>query len=305
MAVDRVAGVKKFYALPNFSHAAAMTYIAIAENEAISRGSNIEPTVRLSSSSKSILRNASIASAREEELKLNAKERLDADAVERATLSETQELLFGRIEAEYAMKIEALEAMLEASTVALKAAADTLSSEREASDTVVEKYLNEKSDNLVGLQRMTILTEAYHSSNPYLCNHIFGFRTFVEYRLYCTILFPDLTLVSAATNLDSITEWEKCSMTLMKFRRRMSNQVLAAIWNRRIGKYVIEWSVRWGRAAENMIDLDLSTEYLNSERPQIFSDADQKDVAVLVDGKDFMINDPKKNSAIKRATWSD
>lgn len=246
------------------------------------------------------MRNASIASAREEELKLKAKERLDADAVERVTLSETQELLFGRIQAEYAMKLEVLEAMLEA----LKAAADTLSSEREASETVVEKDLIEKSDNLVGLQRMTILTEAYHSSNPSLCNH----RTFVEYRLYCTVLFPDLTLVSAATNLDSITEWEKCSMTLMKFRRRMSNQVLAAIWNRGrtvIGKYVIEWSVRWGRADENMIDLDLSAEYLNSERPQIFSDADQKDVAVLVDGKDFMINDPKKNSAIKRATWSD
>ena len=97
-------------------------------------------------------------------------------------------------------------------------------------------------------------------------------------------------------------------MTLMKFRRRMSNQILAAIWNRgrtTVGKYVLEWSVRWGRAAENMTDLDLSTEYLHAERPQIFSDADQKDVAVLVDGKDFMINDPKKNSAIKRATWSD
>ena len=52
---------------------------------------------------------------------------------------------------------------------------------------------------------------------------------------------------------------------------------------------VLEWSVKWGRAAENMI----------------FSDANQREVAVLVDGKDFMINDPKKNSAIKRATWSD
>ena len=308
MAVDRVAGVNKFYALPNFSHDVVTSYIAIAENEAISRGSNIEPTARLSSSSKSILKNASIAAAREEELRLKAKERLDADAVERATLSETQELLFGRIQGEYAMKIEVLEAMLEASTVALKAAGDKLISEREASDTVVEKYIKEKSDNLGGLQRMTILTTAFHSSNPSLCNHLFGFRTFAEYRVYCTILFPDLTLVSAATNLDSINEWEKCSMTLMKFRRRMSNQILAAIWNRGrtvIGKYVLEWSVRWGRAAENMTDLDLSTEYLNSERPQIFCDADQREVAVLVDGKDFMINDPKKNSAIKRATWSD
>lgn len=54
-----------------------------------------------------------------------------------------------------------------------------------------------------------------------------------------------------------------------------------------------------------MIDLDISNEYLNAERPQMFSDANQREVAVLVDGKDFMINDPKKNSAIKQATWSD
>ena len=166
MAVDRVAGVNKFYALPNFSHAAVTTYLAIAENEAISRGSNIEPTVRLSSSSKSILRNASIAAAREEELRLKAKERLDADAVERATLSETQELLFGRILEEYEMKIEVLNSMLEASKIALKAAGDNLISERVASDTVVEKCLKEKSDNLGGLHRMTILTAAFHSANP-------------------------------------------------------------------------------------------------------------------------------------------
>ena len=68
IAVDRVAGVNKFYALPNFRHASATAYLAIAEIEAISRGSNIEPTVRLCNSSKSTLRNASIAVVREEEL---------------------------------------------------------------------------------------------------------------------------------------------------------------------------------------------------------------------------------------------
>lgn len=63
--------------------------------------------------------------------------------------------------------------------------------------------------------------------------------------------------------------------------------------------------MKWGRAGENLTDLDLTADYLNAERPQIFIDANQEDVAVLVDGKDFMLNDPKKNSAIKRATWSD
>ena len=48
MPVDRVAGVNKFYALPNFTNEAVMAYIAVIENEAISRGSNIESTTRLS-----------------------------------------------------------------------------------------------------------------------------------------------------------------------------------------------------------------------------------------------------------------
>lgn len=308
MPVDRVAGVNKFYALPNFTHEAVMAYIAVIENEAISRGSNIESTTRLSSSSKVILREMSVAAAIEVDLRVKAKERLDADVVERATLSGTQELLFGRIQSDYITKIEELEEKLSVSNIALKAARDMLTSERAASDTVVEKYLKEKKDNEGGLQRMTILTAAWHTSNPSLCNHLFGFRTFAEYKIYCTALFPELVLLFAATNLDPITEWEKCTLTIMKFRRNVSNKILAAIWNRGrtvIGKYVLEWSVKWGRAAENMIDLDISNEYLNAERPQIFSDANQREVAVLVDGKDFMINDPKKNSAIKRATWSD
>ena len=107
-----------------------------------------------------------------------------------------------------------------------------LTSERAASDTVVEKYLKEKKDNEGGLQRMTILTAAWHTSNPSLCNHLFGFRTFAKYKIYCTALFPELVLLFAATNLDPITEWEKCTLTIMKFRRNMSNKMLEAIWNR-------------------------------------------------------------------------
>ena len=48
-----------------------------------------------------------------------------------------------------------------------------------------------------------------------------------------------------------------------------------------IGKYILAWSHRWGRAAENLIGLDLSKEYLNVERPKIFTDAGQDSVAVL------------------------
>ena len=44
---------------------------------------------------------------------------------------------------------------------------------------------------------------------------------------------------------------------------------------------------------------------LGCRRPLIFRDAEQENVAILVDGKGFMVDDPKKNSAMERAYWSD
>ena len=184
----------------------------------------------------------------------------------------------------------------------------TLTAERAASDIIVDKHMQEKKDNTGGLQRVTILTDSWHELNPSYSNHIFGFKTFKDYKIYCSILFPDLILEASTKHSDNITEWEKCTITIMRFRRKISHQILGAIRNRRhtvIGKYILAWSQRWGRAAENLIDLDLTTEYLDEERPKIFTDAGQEKVAVLVDGNVFMINDPKKNSAIKRACWSD
>ena len=85
------------------------------------------------------------------------------------------------------------------SVAALTAMGATLTAERAASDIVVDKHMQEKKDSTGGLQRVTILTDSWHELNPSYSNHIFGFKTFKEYKLYCSILFPDLTL-EAATN---------------------------------------------------------------------------------------------------------
>lgn len=84
--------------------------------------------------------------------------------------------------------------------------------------------------------------------------------------------------------------------------------MIGAIWSRNrstIGIYIKEWSVRWEVVGTYLSDLDLTQEYLDAERPQILRDAEQDKVVILVDGKDFMIDDPKKNSAMKKAVWSD
>lgn len=308
MPGDRVAGVDKYYAAPNVSRDALLSYLTSVENAVILRGSAIEFTTRLSSNSKLVAKKVADAAKLQVELDLKRHEQTEADIIQRASLTGTQELFFARIQTDYQLKIENLESLLSASVTALTAIGVTLTAERAASDSIIEKHIQDKKNYTGGLQRVTILTDSWHALNPSYSNHIFGFKTFDEYKLYCSILFPDLAFEAATKHTDNITEWEKCTMTIMRYRRKMSHQILGAIWNRRrtvIGKYILAWSQRWGRAAESLIDLDLTTEYLNEERPKIFTDAGQECVAVLVDGKDFMINDPKKNSAIKRACWSD
>ena len=107
---------------------------------------------------------------------------------------------------------------------------------------------------------------------------------------------------------ESVTDWEKCTIVKLRMRRGITNEMIGAIWNRSgwsIGAYIKEWAPRWEVVGSYLSDLDLTQEYLDAERPLIFRDASQDKVAILVDGKDFMIDDPKKNSAMKKAVWSD
>ena len=159
-----------------------------------------------------------------------------------------------------------------------------------------------------GLQRGLILSTKWHTSNPTMCLHLLGFHNFKEYKVYCSCLFPELKMTYGKSQSDAITEWEKCTMIKLRMRRGLTLEVIGAIWNRSrciIGVYIKDWSIRWEVAGSYLSDLDITQEYLDAERPQIFRDADQDRVAILVDGKDFMVDDPKKNSAMKRAMWSD
>ena len=72
-----------------------------------------------------------------------------------------------------------------------------------------------------------------------------------------------------------------------------------------VGVYVTFGAAKWGEAGEHLSILELTKEYLDHERPQIFTDANHQSVAALVNGKDFMTADPKQNSAIKKGMWSD
>ena len=184
-----------------------------------------------------------------------------------------------------------------------------LAEEKEGMEDLLTKHNSDV--NLMystGLQRRLILSESWHATNPLICSHLFGFHTFIEFKVYCTCLFPAIALTHGVLPTDNITEWEKCCMVKLRMRRGTTLRMIGAIWSRgrhSVGVYMNEWAPRWETAGSYLSELDLTQEYLDAERPQIFIDADQVKVSVLVDGKDFMLDDPKKNSAMKKAVWSD
>ena len=92
-------------------------------------------------------------------------------------------------------------------------------------------------------------------------------------------------------------------MAKLRMRRGVSLLFLSLIFCRNrtsIRIYVTYGAARWGEAGENLSILELTKEYLDHERPQIFTDANH----ITVDA-DFMTADPKQNSAIKKGMWSD
>ena len=194
-AIDRIAGSNAFYALPNCTYNSALSYRTIIENEKIAKGSAVICTTRLSSSSKAAVRMAAEAIVKEDELTttnaLKVQKRQDADNAVCETFTEMQEKLLKGILKEMKVKIAKLEAQLSEANTSLRTVNDTLTAERVASDTIIDKHI-EKNKNLSnGIQRGSVLTDSWHALHPSFSNHLFGFKTFDEYKIYCIILLPD------------------------------------------------------------------------------------------------------------------
>ena len=311
--VDNISGSLDYYALPNQSLKMVEALLRGKDVARYEMGLEIMSPTRISSFSKRALREekaneeAIQAAKVEEDRKL--KKIFDDDIKVRSSFSEQQEKYIKRVMKTHKLKMANLN-----SELALSQAKRT-ESESELSRVIRENEITVKSHNRdtvlkysSGLQRSTILSDAWHVSNPSMSHHLLGFVTFEEYKVYCRCIFPDLVLLSGQMQSDVITEWEKCTMVKIRMRRGTTYEMIGAIWSRNrssIGIYVKDWAAKWEIAGSYLSDLDLTQEYLDAERPQIFRDAEQDKVAILVDGKDFMIDDPKKNSAMKKACWSD
>ena len=313
---DQIVGSRDFYALPNQTAGDVQSLLNRKEVERYERTIGTPPrgiTHRISSTSKLAVRNlTAVAEAIEAvsaEKDRKRKLREDEDIDTKSSLSERQIKLFKRLQKENKVLVDDLRNKLAAEESKCEKLEVQLAEEKEETDYLITKHNSDI--NLMyssGLQRRLILSETWHASNPSICSHLFGFHTFLEFKVYCNCLFPEMALIHGVQAADIITEWEKCCMVKLRMRRGTTLQMIGAIWSRSrhsVGVYVSEWAPRWETVGSYLSELDLTQEYLDAERPQIFADADQNKVSVLVDGKDFMLDDPKKNSAMKKAVWSD
>ena len=311
--VDKVAGLNSFYAVPNYSIKNVIDYISIKETESVVTGSDIVLTSRMSSASKQAMRIIQAAIDENEAVvrqkKRDLDERVENDTIARASLTVNQERFVKRLFTDIEMKEkenERLEVLLSEAEAKLSESNMKLRQEMDRYDDVIEKQ-RELNSSRSGLERGLILNSVWHGNNPTACSHLFGFHSFHEYKIYCQCLFKGLTLEYGTNKADNITDWEKLTMAKLRMRRGVSLLLLSLIFGRNrtsIGVYVTYGAARWGEAGENLSILDLTKEYLDHERPQIFTDANHTAVGALVGGKDFMTADPKQNSAIKKGMWS-
>mmetsp|Transcript_127 Transcript_127/g.151 ORF Transcript_127/g.151 Transcript_127/m.151 type:complete len:776 (-) Transcript_127:6-2333(-) len=317
--IDKNSGTDDYFALPNQTILEMEAFIAtkLAQSQARQQLQDTAPrdriSMRLSFSDLKDLKNeeriielANIATAEKEK-------KLVEDNSINATLSGVQQDYVTRLQDENRELVREMQRKLDALQSKYDETSDNLD-EFTAANTLFKEAEddNKKMMSRSGLTRFNILNEDWHANNPLMSQHIFGFHTFYEFRVYCRCLFPDmdqdLCTYEGMMNDTPITEFEKCTMVLIRMRRKMTLETIALIFNRdrtSVGRFIMSWAPRWETVGTYLSDLDINEKYLKQERPQIFTDAGQDKIAIIVDGKDFMIHDLKSNSALKKAAWSD
>ncbi len=157
-----------------------------------------------------------------------------------------------------------------------------------------------------GLCRANLTSATWHAENPKAANHLFGFSSWTEAKNYIWAFWPDMDQRPARSNESDMTDFEKCLITKMRFRRGYEEDTLAFIWGRhqsRINRYVGQWAPKWGEMGRVLSELHMDEKYLLATEPAAYKALLLK-VGALDDGKDFETETERKNSAVKTAQYS-
>ena len=236
---DQIVGSKDFCALPNQTAGDVQALLNRKEIERYEKCIGTPPrgiTHRISNTSKLAVRNLNAATEAIEavsaEKDRKRKLREDEDISTKSSLSERQTKFFGRLQRETKVIIDDLKIQLAAEESKCEKLEVQLAEEKEGMEDLLTKHNSDV--NLMystGLQRRLILSESWHATNLLICSHLFGFHTFIEFKVYCTCLFPAMALTHGVLPTDNITEWEKCCMVKLRMRRGTTLQMIGAIWS--------------------------------------------------------------------------
>jgi hypothetical protein len=252
--IDKVSGSGDYFNLPNqsISQMEAFTATKLGQSQARTPGTVPRGTAtkRLSFTDKKDLRSEVERKKKMRIATVENKAKLAVKVTEerkiRKTFDESQKLYIEGIENDHEKEINRLKSQIY-----------DMQSQLDENDELNLQF-KEKIENFnmmitnSGLNRITILDAVWHTNNPEMCQHLFGFHNLKEYQVYVSCFFTNIALQTCLfdgifRNVN-ITEYEKCTMVMLRMRRRFPLDVIGLIFDRdrtSIGRYIDEWAPRW------------------------------------------------------------
>jgi len=129
----------------------------------------------------------------------------------------------------------------------------------EGSDEMVKRFVSFLS-KAGGLSRLTMFNDEWHENHPDAARLLFGYRSYMEAKLYVDAYFegevdvandPSLNIIvsaDGAMRLPELSPFEKCMLCRMFFHCFSQQQIIALCFDRhrtRIGQILKEWAPKW------------------------------------------------------------
>jgi len=178
-----------------------------------------------------------------------------------------------------------------------------------------ERLLLYRNLTLATVSRYTVTSDKWHSLNPEACLYYFGYQTWQELKIYLLIFFRSMkkfsTEISTAVKgmPSRYLPFEKCLMWLMRHRVGLDLRPISDIFGvgciKKVSRFITHVTPYFSSTGLQLSKLDITTEYLSAEAPLAYKTSKLPPIAALVDGKDFMIEQPRNNGLGRRHSYSD
>lgn len=112
---------------------------------------------------------------------------------------------------------------------------ESLLKEEQSTKKQMKKEMEDLSLEFGGLYRYNLTSAAYHYKNPEACRQCFGYESFDVMNTMLECWFPKLNQQEVPRypgHNPSISEYEKCIITIMKFHRNLPSIFLGLLLNR-------------------------------------------------------------------------